>query len=81
MFLQVLTYPAPSLHNITLTVQSFSQVRREGHSVMEKGGVNHRDGSGFILSLILASNLDAAKSIPLCEATEPGKYVICKYIY
>jgi len=48
---------------------------------MEKGGVNHRDGSGFILSLILASNLGAAKSIPLCEATEPGKYVTCKYIF
>ena len=39
------------------------------------------DASGFILSLILARNLGAAKSIALCEATEPGKYVICKYTF
>ena len=41
--------------------------------MMEKGGGNRRDGSGFILSLILVSNLGAAMSIALCEATEPGK--------
>ena len=47
--------------------------------MMEKGGGNHRDG--FILSSILASNLGAAKSIALCEATEPGTYVACKYMF
>ena len=46
---------------------------------MEKGGGNCRDGSGFILSLILVNNLGTAKTIALCEATEPGKYVTCKY--
>ena len=45
---------------------------RGADSVMGKGGGNRGDGSGFILSLILASNLGAAKSIALCEATEPG---------
>ena len=56
-------------------IYCFSQV------VMEKAGGNCRDQSGFILSLILVSNLGAAKSIAHCEATELGKYVICKYIF
>ena len=43
---------------------------------MEKGGGNRKDGSGFNLSLILASNLGAAKSIALCEATELGKSIL-----
>ena len=33
-----------------------------------------------LIVLTLASNLGAAKSIAPCEATEPGKYVTCKYI-
>ena len=37
-----------------------------------------RDGSGFILLLILLCNLSAAKCIAPCEATEPVKYVILK---
>ena len=38
-------------------------------------------GTGhFFISLIMASNLGAAKSIAPCEATEPGKYVTYKYI-
>ena len=48
---------------------------------MGKGGGNCRDGSYFILPLILASNVGAAKSIALCEATEPDKCVACKYIF
>jgi len=39
---------------------------------MEKGGGNRRDGSGFIMPLILVSNLGTAKSIALCETMEPG---------
>ena len=37
-------------------------------------------GNLFIL-LIEVSNLGAAKSVASCEATEPGKYVTCKYIF
>jgi len=37
-----------------------------------------RDGSGFIVLLILLCNLSAAKCIAPCEATEPVKYVILK---
>ena len=48
---------------------------------MGKGGGNRGDGSGFILSFILVNNLGVAKSVALCEATEPGKYVTCKYIF
>ena len=43
--------------------------------MMGKSGGSSRDGSYFILSLILASNYGAAKSIALCEATEPDKCV------
>ena len=39
------------------------------------------DGSGFILLLILVCNLSAAKCIAPCEATEPVKYVTCKYVF
>ena len=39
-------------------------------------GIGH-----FLNLLIMASNLGAAKSIAPCEATEPGKYVTCKYIF
>ena len=33
------------------------------------------------LLLILVNNLGTAKSTALCEATEQGKYVTCKYIF
>ena len=35
----------------------------------------------FVILLIVLSNLGAAKSIAPCEATEPGKYLTCKYIF
>ena len=44
------------------------------------GGESCGDRYVFIL-LIGASNLGAAKSIALCEAMEPGKYVTYKYIF